>query len=91
MLSHVFRHSSRRDVVKELQAIDRESNRPIRSGNTRPYSKTHQRLDLNTVKSRHDELNGRMKQVTSGFERERLLRVDATIVRLDDTVANRDA
>jgi hypothetical protein len=89
MLSQTFRSSSLRDGVRELQAIDRLLGRPVRSENTGPYCKARQRLDLETVEDVH---HGLYEQLERGGPdgRGRVLSVDATGVRLDDTAANRD-
>lgn len=91
MLGQVFRQSSLRDAVRELQAIDRLCGRSVRSGNTGPYCKARQRLSSDTVRSMHDELCGKLEQGSLSSGKGRLLSVDATCVRLDDTDSNRSA
>lgn len=89
MLSQTFRSSSLRDGVRELQAIDQLLGRPVRSENTGPYCKARQRLDLETVEDVHHDLYQHLRR--SGTRgRGRLLSVDATGVRLDDTTENRE-
>ena len=90
MLSQTFRSSSLREAVRELQAIDRLLGRPARSENTGPYCKARQRLDIDTVEDIHHELYQQLERsVPAG--KWRLLSVDATGIRLDDTDANRKA
>lgn len=88
MLSQTFRGSSLRDGVRELQAIDRLLGRPVRSENTGPYCKARQRLDSGTVEDVHHDLYAQMERMSPAV-RGRLLSVDATGVRLDDTAENR--
>lgn len=89
MLSQVFRQSSLRDAVRELQAIDRLLGRPIRSGNTGPYSNARKRLPLQALYGAHEQLYRKMDLSTQGSHGGRLLSVDATGICLDDTDINR--
>jgi len=91
MLSQTFRRSSLRDAVRELQAVDRLVGRRVRSSNTGPYSRARQRLSLETVEAVHHELYGQLESMQPEADKGRLLSVDASGVRLDDTQANRQA
>lgn len=91
MLGQVFRQSSLREAVREQQVIDRLCGRAVRSGNTGPYCKARQRLDFESVRSMHHQVCEKLEQLSSQSDQERLLSVDATFVRLDDTASSRMA
>ena len=91
MLGQVFRQSSLREAVRELQVMDRICGRAVRSGNTGPYCKARQRLGLDAVASMHAQVCEKLDQLCMSGDEGRLLSVDATFVRLDDTSSNRSA
>ena len=95
MLGQVFsQQSSLRDAVRELQAMDCLAGRSKRGSNTGCYCKARQRLSLQTVTDLHARV---CEKIPSSFQinttptpKGRLLSVDGTCVRLDDTDANRE-
>lgn len=91
MLGQVFRQSSLREAVRELQVLDRICGRAMRSGNTGPYCKARQRLSFDSVRSMHTQVCQKLEQLCTQSHEGRLLSVDATFVRLDDTPSNRSA